>query len=297
MSTRVLPFASYFNFSSRMSEFRGRIQPPPAPITQPGPSQNQDQATASLLPGQAIQNPPPAPTPRSARRNLFGPIDHEENMKLVQTELARIAESDSRRWNFDFRNEVPLEGRYSWETTKGADIPPAYEMPNLTARLTQLPTPASTSVVKTITSNVTKPTSAPSSNTTEVSDTSTTSSSSSDRSNPLRSTLSTVTTATTTVYTTATIQKQPQSNVTTNHTNTRDLGGTDDTGKTHEHRKEDTSKPKNNTKQTYITDFLKVRKRPRSPVSSSESKAEGLSGTSSAGDPTSSPLLKRAKTT
>lgn len=48
------------------------------------------------------------------RRALFGPIDHEENRKFVKCELAKIEDEQRREWNFDFKNELPLEGRYQW---------------------------------------------------------------------------------------------------------------------------------------------------------------------------------------
>lgn len=54
----------------------------------------------------------------SARRSLFGPIDHDENNAYVQSELERVKEQDRQRWNFDFEKEKPLKGRYAWSSAE-----------------------------------------------------------------------------------------------------------------------------------------------------------------------------------
>lgn len=78
--------------------------------------------------GTRRQGPPdPLPQTSQVRKNLFGPIDHEENMKFVQDELSKISQADCKRWNFDFQAEKPKEGRYSWEPVSGS-VPQAYEM-------------------------------------------------------------------------------------------------------------------------------------------------------------------------
>lgn len=57
----------------------------------------------------------------SARRALFGPIDHQENARVL-TELSdRLNEQASIRWNFDFLNGAPLTGRYEWSLTEAMD--------------------------------------------------------------------------------------------------------------------------------------------------------------------------------
>ncbi|XP_037788201.1 cyclin-dependent kinase inhibitor 1B-like [Penaeus monodon] len=48
------------------------------------------------------------------RKNLFGPVDHSENLRFVHEELEKITKEDSERWNFDFKTEQPKEGRYEW---------------------------------------------------------------------------------------------------------------------------------------------------------------------------------------
>ncbi|XP_066939642.1 cyclin-dependent kinase inhibitor 1B-like [Macrobrachium rosenbergii] len=103
MSTRV---ALPMYLGCRMSELRRHLVPSPTP--------SQDHSAEE---GQV-------------RRNLFGPIDHEENLKFVQDELAKIAQCDRQKWNYDFETDRPLEGRYHWEPVKEG-VPQAYEMPRL----------------------------------------------------------------------------------------------------------------------------------------------------------------------
>ena len=50
-----------------------------------------------------------------ACRCLFGPVDHQEVRGALRREMIQLNTRDSNRWNFDFREERPLEGRYSWE--------------------------------------------------------------------------------------------------------------------------------------------------------------------------------------
>ncbi|KAF2364589.1 Cyclin-dependent kinase inhibitor [Trinorchestia longiramus] len=59
-------------------------------------------------------------------RNLFGPIDHEENIRFVQQELHKISSEDMLKWNYDFKTDKPLEGKYTWEPTHVAEVPDAY---------------------------------------------------------------------------------------------------------------------------------------------------------------------------
>ncbi|KAI8499323.1 hypothetical protein Bbelb_230870 [Branchiostoma belcheri] len=51
----------------------------------------------------------------AARRQLFGPVDHDQLRSDWTREIARIVEEKGRQWNFDFGRETPLEGDYSWE--------------------------------------------------------------------------------------------------------------------------------------------------------------------------------------
>lgn len=53
------------------------------------------------------------------RRDLFGPVDHEECKMVLERELDRQHNVMMERWEFDFINEVPRpgKGRYIWEAT------------------------------------------------------------------------------------------------------------------------------------------------------------------------------------
>uniref|UniRef100_H3B2T8 Cyclin-dependent kinase inhibitor domain-containing protein n=1 Tax=Latimeria chalumnae TaxID=7897 RepID=H3B2T8_LATCH len=63
---------------------------------------------------------------RSACRNLFGAIDHEELRRDLKKQLKEIQASDCQRWNFDFKTETPLKGRFLWETLDGKEMPTFY---------------------------------------------------------------------------------------------------------------------------------------------------------------------------
>ncbi|XP_076311093.1 uncharacterized protein LOC143225488 [Tachypleus tridentatus] len=49
-----------------------------------------------------------------ACRALFGTNDPEENLQFVREEMKKINYLDKSRWNFDFKNETSLSGRYQW---------------------------------------------------------------------------------------------------------------------------------------------------------------------------------------
>ncbi|PSN34402.1 hypothetical protein C0J52_27421 [Blattella germanica] len=54
------------------------------------------------------------------RRDLFGPVDHEESRRFVENELAAQSERDADRWGFDFqkgspRKSGPGTARFMWE--------------------------------------------------------------------------------------------------------------------------------------------------------------------------------------
>ncbi|XP_075881730.1 cyclin dependent kinase inhibitor 1Ca isoform X2 [Nelusetta ayraudi] len=52
---------------------------------------------------------------RSVRRSLFGPVDHEQLRRELRQRLKEMSEQDSRRWNFNFQADTPLDGRFQWE--------------------------------------------------------------------------------------------------------------------------------------------------------------------------------------
>ncbi|XP_071522672.1 uncharacterized protein [Panulirus ornatus] len=76
------------------------------------------------------------------RRNLFGPIDHEENLRFVREEMDKLAQVDCQRWNFDFQSGKPLEGRYEWQEVD-ENVPQAYELPTLACRTSKAPSTTS----------------------------------------------------------------------------------------------------------------------------------------------------------
>ncbi|XP_037788203.1 cyclin-dependent kinase inhibitor 1B-like [Penaeus monodon] len=102
--------------------------------------------TMSELRRQLLPSPPPTQD-RTAhvRRNLFGPIDRDENLKFAQDEMNKVSQASCKRWNFDFKAEKPKEGRYNWEPV-GEAVPQAYEMPRLTALTTHATTTPHTTI-------------------------------------------------------------------------------------------------------------------------------------------------------
>lgn len=62
----------------------------------------------------------------SVRRSLFGDVDHEKSMSFLKKELDAIAESQKKRWNFDFTNEKPLHDscEYEWTPVQADEIVP-----------------------------------------------------------------------------------------------------------------------------------------------------------------------------
>ncbi|NXJ85265.1 CDN1A inhibitor, partial [Trogon melanurus] len=50
-----------------------------------------------------------------ARRNLFGPIDHEQLRQDFQHMLRSSIEGAQQKWNFDFLRDTPTEGLLQWE--------------------------------------------------------------------------------------------------------------------------------------------------------------------------------------
>jgi hypothetical protein len=49
------------------------------------------------------------------KRALFGPTDHEENLRFASQELKRHRDEAANRWNFNFETGRPLKGRYAWK--------------------------------------------------------------------------------------------------------------------------------------------------------------------------------------
>ena len=57
----------------------------------------------------------------SACRNLFGPVNHEELTRDLEKHCRDMEEASQRKWNFDFQNHKPLEGKYEWQEVKKGD--------------------------------------------------------------------------------------------------------------------------------------------------------------------------------
>lgn len=64
----------------------------------------------------------PIPPAARVRRDLFGPVNHEETRKFVEAELAHQQKIDSDRWGFDFLRDIPNTNhhKYSWERVKAS---------------------------------------------------------------------------------------------------------------------------------------------------------------------------------
>ncbi|CAJ1055037.1 cyclin-dependent kinase inhibitor 1D isoform X1 [Xyrichtys novacula] len=61
------------------------------------------------------------------RRNLFGPVDHQQLQKDFQRLLCMSVEVANKRWNFDFQSEMPGKGSsMEWEELRCQDVPAFY---------------------------------------------------------------------------------------------------------------------------------------------------------------------------
>ncbi|XP_071522671.1 uncharacterized protein [Panulirus ornatus] len=82
------------------------------------------------------------------RRNLFGPIDHEENLRFVREEMDKLAQVDCQRWNFDFQADKPREGHYAWQAVREG-VSDTNELPALTCRTSHATTCLTTTAATT----------------------------------------------------------------------------------------------------------------------------------------------------
>ncbi|XP_073506376.1 cyclin-dependent kinase inhibitor 1B-like [Phyllobates terribilis] len=71
-----------------------------------------------------VSRTPGSPRP-PARRCLFGPVDHESLARELARCRRELEDEQRERWNFDFRNERPLDGALKWEVA-GPDTPDFY---------------------------------------------------------------------------------------------------------------------------------------------------------------------------
>ncbi|TFK02370.1 Cyclin-dependent kinase inhibitor 1 [Platysternon megacephalum] len=60
------------------------------------------------------------------RRNLFGPVDHEQLQQDFQHMLRSSLEGAQQKWNFDFLRDMPAEGLLQWEELQSHDVPAFY---------------------------------------------------------------------------------------------------------------------------------------------------------------------------
>lgn len=63
------------------------------------------------------ERPRPNPATSRVKRCLFGRGNHEENIKFAKRELEKSLIESKKKWNFDFENERPIDGRYEWQTS------------------------------------------------------------------------------------------------------------------------------------------------------------------------------------
>ncbi|NXQ83636.1 CDN1A inhibitor, partial [Nyctibius grandis] len=61
-----------------------------------------------------------------ARRNLFGPVDHEQLQQDFQHMLRSSIEGAQQKWNFNFLWDTPVEGLLQWEELRGHEVPAFY---------------------------------------------------------------------------------------------------------------------------------------------------------------------------
>ncbi|KAI4904613.1 hypothetical protein NFI96_001481 [Prochilodus magdalenae] len=66
------------------------------------------------------------PRVAAVRRNLFGPVDHQQLQQDFQRLLCMSVELAKQRWNFDFQNERPVAGEVEWEEMHWQDAPAFY---------------------------------------------------------------------------------------------------------------------------------------------------------------------------
>ncbi|XP_060759101.1 cyclin-dependent kinase inhibitor 1D [Neoarius graeffei] len=62
----------------------------------------------------------------TVRRNLFGPVDHQELQQDFHKLLYMNMEVAKQRWNFDFQSERPTPGSVEWEEIHCQDVPAFY---------------------------------------------------------------------------------------------------------------------------------------------------------------------------
>lgn len=62
----------------------------------------------------------------AVRRNLFGPVDHQQLQQDFHKLLCMNLEVAKQRWNFDFQSEHPTPGSVEWEEMCCQEVPAFY---------------------------------------------------------------------------------------------------------------------------------------------------------------------------
>ncbi|XP_070610806.1 cyclin-dependent kinase inhibitor 1-like [Erythrolamprus reginae] len=60
------------------------------------------------------------------KRNLFGPVDHDQLLQEFQSMMRSSMEQAKQRWNFDFFQDTPIVGLLQWEELRGHEVPAFY---------------------------------------------------------------------------------------------------------------------------------------------------------------------------
>jgi len=74
---------------------------------------------------------PPQSNPNRVKRALFGPTDHDENLRFVRQEMKKAKNEAASKWNFDFDSGSPMKGRFSWEEAKPTEVHAVYNLDRL----------------------------------------------------------------------------------------------------------------------------------------------------------------------
>ncbi|RZC42607.1 CDI domain containing protein [Asbolus verrucosus] len=62
-------------------------------------------------------------TPEKVKRSLFGPVNHEINRIFMEQHLSLEYIRGCRKWNFNFREEIPLDGDGDYIWTPPSPVP------------------------------------------------------------------------------------------------------------------------------------------------------------------------------
>ncbi|KAI5617831.1 cyclin-dependent kinase inhibitor 1D [Silurus asotus] len=86
------------------------------------------------------------PRGTGVRRNLFGPVDHQQLQQDFHKFMCMRLEVAKQRWNFDFQGERPTPGSVQWEEVRCQDVPTFYHSCVMRLGKRRLVVPVSTDV-------------------------------------------------------------------------------------------------------------------------------------------------------